>query len=58
MNKQEIVHKVKCKLCETVLTDDIHALQKCKFGKLKFDTGECEYYTRIIGNEEDYEIIK
>lgn len=58
MNKQDIVHKVKCKSCETVLTDDIHAFQKCKCGKLKFDTDEAEYYTRIIGNEEDYKIIE
>lgn len=57
MNKQDIAHKVKCKLCETVLTDDIHGFQKCKCDKLKFDTDEFEYFTRIIGNEENYNII-
>lgn len=58
MNKEDIVHKVKCKICKAILTDDIHGFQKCKCGKLKFDTDEAEYYTRIVGNQEDYEIIE
>ena len=58
MNKEEIVHKIKCKNCKTILTDEIHGFQKCECGQIKFDTDNAEFYVRIIGNEKDYEIIK
>lgn len=49
--------KVKCKYCKTILTTEIKSFQTCKCGKIMFDTDNFEYYTRILGNEEDYEII-
>ena len=49
--------KVKCKNCETILTTEIKSFQTCKCGKVKFDTDNVEYYTRILGNEKDYEVI-
>ena len=58
MNKEEIVHKIKCKNCQTILSDEIKGFQKCKCSKVKFDTDNAEFYVRIVGNEENYEIIK
>ena len=56
MNKEKS-QKVKCKLCKTILTDEIHSFQTCKCGKVSFDTDNSQFYTRIVGNQEDYEII-
>lgn len=58
MNRNEIVHKIKCKNCQTILSDEIRGFQKCQCGKVMFDTDEVEFYVRILGNQEDYEIIK
>lgn len=58
MNKKEIVHKIKCKYCKTILTDEIKGFQKCECGKVMFDTDNAEFYVRIVGNEEDYDIIE
>lgn len=58
MNKEEIIHQIKCRICQTILTDEIHTFQKCECGKVMFDTDNAEFYVRIIGNEEDYEIIE
>ncbi len=57
MNKEDTVHKIRCKNCQTILSDNIKSFQKCECGKVKFDTEQAEFYTRIIGNQEDYEII-
>lgn len=58
MNKKEIVHKIKCKNCQTILSDEIKAFQKCKCDKVMFDTDKAEFYVRILGNQEDYEVIE
>ena len=58
MNENQNVHKIKCKSCNVILSDDVRAFQKCDCGKVKFDTDRAEEYTRIIGNQEDYEIIE
>lgn len=58
MNKEDIVHKIKCKICNVILSDEVKSFQKCECGKVKFDTEQAEFYTRIIGNKEDYEIIE
>jgi|GEM_PF-4014461 hypothetical protein len=58
MNGKEIPHRIKSKCCQMILSDKIKAFQKCECGKGKFDTDEAEFYTRIIGSHEDYEIIE
>ena len=52
------MNKVKCRHCQTILADEIHEMQTCKCGKLGFDTAKSQFYTRILGNREDYEIIE
>lgn len=58
MNGKEIVHKIKCRNCPIILSDEIKKFQKCECGKVKFDTEQSEFYIRITGNQEDYEIIE
>ena len=54
MKKLANIQKIKCKHCQTVLTTEIRAFQTCKCGKISYDTDALEYYTRIVGNQEDY----
>lgn len=49
--------RVKCKHCGMILTTQVKSFQTCECGKVMFDTDNVEYYTRILGNEKDYEII-
>ena len=57
MSKKIKIQKVKCKHCQTTLTTEVRAFQTCECGKISYDTDALEYYTRILGNQEDYEFL-
>jgi len=57
MSREEKINKVICKHCGTVLSTEIRSFQTCKCGKVKFDTANLDCL-RILGNREDFEIIK
>ncbi len=49
--------KIRCKHCgETIEGDKKGTYITCKCGKCAID--ETKYYVRVIGNLEDYELIK
>ncbi|MBS3063810.1 MAG: hypothetical protein J4203_08180 [Candidatus Diapherotrites archaeon] len=49
--------KLKCTHCKQVIEGDLRGtFSPCKCGKIAVD--QTEHYTRIIGNDGDYKILK
>lgn len=55
--KKEVEIYIKCVKCgEEIKGDTNKKMIYCECGKIGVDG--CEHYIRIIGNEEDYKIVK